>query len=277
MNKSIITLVGAGNMGKSLLTGLINNQFPPTQLWVTDPETEKLHSLAQQFNVQTTPHNEEAIPLADIVILAVKPQIMHQVVQSIAPIIQQKKPLVISVAAGIREETLQHWLGGNTAIVRCMPNTPALIGAGATALYANNFVNTEQRDLAESILRAVSLIVWLTNENEMDAVTALSGSGPAYFFLVIEALQAAGEKLGLSAETAKLLTLQTAFGAARMALESSESAQVLRQHVTSPGGTTAAAINILENENIRETFKKALDAACARSKELAELFGKEVE
>lgn len=276
MNTHHITLIGAGNMGKSLLAGLIANQFPHSQLWITDPETEKLDALQQQFRVNTTTRNEEAIETADVIILAVKPQMMHPVIQSIKQVVQQKKPLIISVAAGIRENDLQRGLGGNIAIVRAMPNTPALIGAGATALFANRFVNHKQHELAESILRAVSLIVWLDNENEMDAVTALSGSGPAYFFLVIEALQAAGEKMGLSSETARLLTLQTAFGAARMALESNESATELRQHVTSKGGTTEAAIHLLEKEKIRDIFMQALDAACERSKELANLFGKEV-
>lgn len=277
MNTNTITVIGAGNMGASLLTGLIANQFPPEQLCVIDPDTEKLQALKQKFNIKTTTHHDEAISSADVIILAVKPQIMNDVVKSISTIVQQKKPLVISVAAGIREEHLQNWFGGNIAIVRCMPNTPALIGAGATALYANPFVNTTQHELAESILRAVSMIIWLKNENDMDAVTALSGSGPAYFFLVIEALQAAGEKLGLPSDTARLLTLQTAFGAARMALESNDSAKQLRQHVTSPGGTTEAAIQVLEQEKIRDIFNKALDAACSRSKELAQLFGKKIQ
>jgi len=272
MNTSTIAIIGAGNMGASLLAGLIATQFPPEQLWITDPDLEKLQLLKQQFNIHITTSNEEAIKAADVVILAIKPQILANVSQSITALIQMKQPLIISVAAGIREENLQHWLGGNAAIVRCMPNTPALIRAGATALYANHFVNKKQHELAESILRAVSTIVWLENENDMDAVTALSGSGPAYFFLVIEALQAAGEKLGLSNEAARLLTLQTAFGAARMALESNESAATLRQRVTSPGGTTEAAIKVLEKEKIRDIFTQAMEAACARAKSL----GKEV-
>ncbi len=272
MNSSTITLIGAGNMGTSLLAGLIANQFPPEQLWITDPESEKLAHLQQQFNIHTSTHNDEAIKNADVIILAVKPQVMHEVAKSISPLVQQNKPLIISVAAGIREENLQDWLGGDIAIVRCMPNTPALISAGATALFANAFVSAKQHELSESILRAVGIIVWLNNENEMDAVTALSGSGPAYFFLMIEALQAAGEKLGLSSDTARLLTLQTALGAARMALESNEPATELRRRVTSPGGTTEAAIRVLENENFHDIFLKALQAASGRSKELANLF-----
>jgi pyrroline-5-carboxylate reductase len=275
MTTNIITIIGAGNMGASLLAGLMVNKYPAKALWITDPDTEKLKLIEQRFHVHTTIHNEEAVEQSDVVILAVKPQIISTVVKSIAPLIQEKKPLVISIAAGIREETVQHILGGKAAIVRCMPNTPALIGAGATALYANSFVDKKQHELAESILRAVGMITWLEDEKLMDAVTALSGSGPAYIFLVIEAMQAAGEKMGLSSEAARLLTLETVFGSARMALESSESVHELRQRVTSPGGTTEAAIQVFEKEKIRDIFLNALKAACARSKELAELFGKE--
>jgi len=275
MHTNTIAILGAGNMGSSLLLGLIASQHPAKQLWIADPDADKLRLLQQQCHVHTTIHNEEAVQNADTVILAVKPQVMNRVVQALASIVQQKKPLVISIAAGIREECLQKGLGQNIAIVRCMPNTPALIRAGASALYANRFVNEKQHALAESILRAVGIVVWVKKEEEMDAVTALSGSGPAYFFLIIDALQKAGEKLGLSHETARLLALQTAFGAAKMALESDESVDELRRRVTSPGGTTEAAIGVLQKENIEEIFVKALDAAYSRSKELAELFSKE--
>lgn len=277
MNKNTIAIIGAGSMGASLLIGLIANQFPAQQLWITDPNLEKLQLLKQQFAVNTSTNNEEAIQAADAVILAVKPHDIAAVTKKIAPLMQNKKPLLISVVTGVREEKLQQWLGGNIAIVRCMPNTPALIRAGATALYANSLVNAKQHELAESILRAVSVNVWLQNEDDLDAVTALSGSGPAYFFLIIEALQAIGEKLGLSAETARLLTLQTAFGAARMALESEKSVTELRQQVTSPGGTTEAAIKILETEKIRDTLESAIIAAYDRSKALAKIFGDNVE
>src|SRR5262249_8819999 len=156
---------------------------------------------------------------------------------------------------------LQTWLGGNQSIVRAMPNTPALIRCGATALFANALVTEDQRNLAESIMRAVSVVVWLENEKWLDTVTALSGSGPAYFFIMMEALQTAGEELGLSSEIARLLCLQTAFGAARMALESEKTVAELRQQVTSPGGTTERAIQVLEEGKMREIFKKALQAA----------------
>jgi pyrroline-5-carboxylate reductase len=181
--------------------------------------------------------------------------------------------LVISVAAGIRIDDIDRWLGGGNAVVRTMPNTPALVKSGATALYGNKRVSGKQRELAESIMRAVGLTLWLDEESQMDAVTALSGSGPAYFFLIIELLQQSGIKLGLSADNARLLALQTAFGAAKMALESPDDSTKLRERVTSPGGTTERAINILEDGNIRELFERALSGACERAGELADQLG----
>lgn len=274
MHTSTIAIIGAGNMGASLLGGLISNQFPAKHLWITDPDTEKLQTLAQQFHIQTAVENSDAVNAADVIILAVKPQMIADVMKEISLFVQAKKTLVISVAAGIPLAALENGLGHSIPIVRCMPNTPALIRAGVTALYANLFVTEKQRTLAESILRAVGMVVWLENEKLMDAVTALSGSGPAYFFLVIDALQKAGESLGLSSETARLLTLQTALGAARMALETNEEADELRRRVTSKGGTTEAAIRILENGHLHDLFLDAVSAAKMRSEELAELFGK---
>jgi pyrroline-5-carboxylate reductase len=268
MNKKTIALIGAGNMGSSLLAGLIKNGFSPEELRVCDPDVDKLQLLHREYNVFTTTHHEEVVKEADIVILAVKPHIMRTVLESIASIVQQKKSCLISVAAGIPEKNIQSWVGGNIAIIRCMPNTPALIGAGASALYANTFVNKNQHDYAETILRAVGMVVWVNDETEMDAVTALSGSGPAYFFLVIETLQAIGEELGLSKDISRLLTLQTAYGAACMALDSTESVSELRRRVTSPGGTTEAAIQVFIDEKLPDIFKKALKAAHSRSKEL---------
>ncbi len=271
-----IAIMGAGNMGTSLLGGLLANQFPREQLWITDPDPEKLRHLRDQFKIHTSEKNSEAVNSADIIILAVKPQVIADVIREFLPFISSKKPLIISIAAGIRETDLQNWLGGHMPIVRCMPNTPALIRAGASALYANAFVSAKQHALAESILRAVGTVVWLEEEKQMDAVTALSGSGPAYFFFVIEALQIAGEKLGLQPEIARLLTLQTAVGSARMAMECNESAQELRQRVTSKGGTTEAALRILEEGQMTELFSNALKSAKKRSEELAEQFSKEV-
>jgi pyrroline-5-carboxylate reductase len=269
MNKATIAIIGSGNMGASLIGGLITDGYPADKIWIADPSSERLKQIEHQFGVHGTFNNEEAVKMADVVIFAIKPQIFATVATTLAETIQTKKPLVMSIAAGIRETTIQQWLGGNFAIVRSMPNTPALIGCGASALFANPYVTIEQRDVAESILRAVGLVVWLDDEKLMDAVTALSGSGPAYFFLLMDILQQAGEELGLPKEIARLLTLQTGFGATRMALESEASVSELRKQVTSPGGTTEAALNVLEEENLRRIFTKAVKAAATRSDELA--------
>jgi pyrroline-5-carboxylate reductase len=223
--------------------------------------------------VHTETRNRELVESSEVVVLAVKPQVIREVARDLAEAVQTRRPLVISVAAGVRAADLQRWLGGNCALVRCMPNTPALVQSGATALFATETVSDSQKDVAESILRAVGLALWIESEDLMDAVTALSGSGPAYFLLVMEALQEAGEALGLSHKTAHLLSLQTAFGAAKMALESSEDVAALRQQVTSPGGTTERALAVLEDGGLRELFNQALTAARDRSRELAEQLG----
>jgi pyrroline-5-carboxylate reductase len=240
---------------------------------VADPNESVLRRLSDRFAIHITTDNNEAIFNAQVMILAIKPQLAKPVVRELAPAIQKSRPLVISIAAGIREADLRSWLSEDAAIVRTMPNTPALVRSGATALFANSAVSKEQRNLAESILRAVGMTLWVDDESLMDAVTALSGSGPAYFFLIMEALENAGEHLGLPRETARLLTLQTAFGAAKMALESNEDLAELRQRVTSPGGTTERAINVLQQHKLEAVFDEALRAAHQRSVELAELFG----
>jgi pyrroline-5-carboxylate reductase len=256
-------------MGSSLISGLISQHYPPHEIWISAPSKEKLLQLHQKFGVSVTDNNEEAIQNAETIILAVKPQAMEAVARELAAPIQSKKPLVISIAAGIREARIQEWLGGKIAIVRSMPNTPALIGCAASALYANSYTSPSQRKLAEAILRCVGLTVWLDEEKQMDAVTALSGSGPAYFFLLIEALQQAGKEMGLPEETARLLSLQTAYGAARLALESDEPVEKLRHRVTSPGGTTEHAVEVLIKADFHKLIAKALSAAKKRSEQLA--------
>ena len=274
MNDAFLTFIGGGNMAGSLVGGLISDGWDPARIRVADADPGQRERMAARHQVATTPDNAAAVSDADVVVLAVKPQIMQDVAGDLSAALAQQRPLVISIAAGIREATLRGWLGENTAIVRAMPNTPALVQSGATALYANTRVTDQQRSLAESILRAVGLVIWVEDEDLMDAVTALSGSGPAYFFLFMEAMQTAGTELGLPADTARLLTLQTAFGAARMALESPEDAGTLRRHVTSPGGTTEAAINILQQGGLEDLVRRALQGAARRSKELAGEFGK---
>lgn len=273
MHQRTIAFIGGGNMARSLISGLIADGYGADRIWVSEPAEAKRAELHGHFSIHTTESNAEAAAAANVLVLAVKPQVLKDVAQELAAAVQARKPLVISIAAGIREQDLQRWLGGGVAIVRTMPNTPALVQSGAAALYANAAVSGEERNLAESILRAVGLTVWVEDEALMDAVTALSGSGPAYFFLVMEAMEQAAVHLGLPRETARLLTLQTAFGAAKMALESVEDAATLRARVTSPGGTTERAIGVLEQRCIRETFDEALRAAHARSQELATLLG----
>jgi len=273
MNDTTLAFIGGGNMASSLIGGLIADGWNPARIRVADASAQQLERLSQRFPVTTTTDNRAAVAQADIIVLAVKPQSMQAVAQELATDISQQQSLVISIAAGIREVTLRDWLGAGTAIVRSMPNTPAMVQSGATALFANPAVSDEQRSIAESILRAVGLAIWVDDEALMDAVTALSGSGPAYFFLFMEALQQAGCELGLPVKTARLLTLQTAFGAAKMALESTEDAATLRQRVTSPGGTTERAIAVLQDGGFEALVSKALQAAAARSSELADQFG----
>lgn len=273
MKNTQIVFIGGGNMASSLIGGLIADGVEPSNIGVVEPQDEARLALEQNYAVRTSDSASELAGTADAIVLAVKPQVLKDVSQGISKLVQSNHPLVISIAAGVRSADLNSWLGGNTALVRTMPNTPALVRSGASALFANAKVSEEQRQTAESILRAVGLTVWVNNEAELDAVTAVSGSGPAYFFLVMEAMEQAGIKLGLDQKTARLLALQTGFGAAKMALESSDPPAELRKKVTSPGGTTEAAINALNNGNLVGLFETALGAAAARSKELGDILG----
>ena len=264
-----IVFIGAGNMAGALISGLLADGTPPERIIAADPSIEKCQALSGMTGIRTLQDNREAATLADILVLAVKPQVLKQVAREITEQTRERRPLVISIAAGVRCDSLQTWLGGEVALVRTMPNTPAMIRAGATVLYATDGVSEEQRGQAESLMRAVGLVQWIADESLMDAVTALSGSGPAYHFLIMEAMESAARELGLPAETAHLLTLQTAFGAARMALESDEPPETLRARVTSPGGTTERAVQRLEAGGIRDLFGEALQAARDRSVELS--------
>ncbi len=282
INKKI-GFIGAGNMAYSLIGGLTATGVAGKNIWVSDPNAEQTAQLAEQFKLNIAQNNSELVKAVDVVVLAVKPQQLAVVCREISEQVKAKEqsqvPLFISIAAGVLCQDIERWLGSQNgkelALVRCMPNTPALVQSGATALFANAQVSDNQRILAESILRAVGLTLWLDQEEDMHAVTALSGSGPAYIFLVIEALEKAGVQLGLDEKTAHLLALQTAFGASKMALESEDSAEVLRTKVTSPGGTTERAIGILQDGQLEALFLKALQGAQSRSRELAEILGAE--
>jgi pyrroline-5-carboxylate reductase len=267
MKTTKIGFIGGGNMAASLVNGLVASGHEPRQIWVSDINAETLDNLSANLNVNVTQNNHEVINAVDVVVLAVKPQILAQVTKDIAPAIQQHT--VVSIAAGITQASLSKWLGDEVAIVRCMPNTPALVLTGATALHANAKVSPEQRDLAETILRAVGITLWVDDEGDLDAVTAVSGSGPAYYFLLMEAMEKAAIELGLNEQTARLLVQQTALGAAKIALESPDSPEVLRRRVTSPGGTTQKAIETFEDGGFTSLVSKALHAARDRSIEMS--------
>jgi pyrroline-5-carboxylate reductase len=221
----------------------------------------------------TSDDNVAAVAGADVVILAVKPQVMADVCRGIAAAVTASGAVVISIAAGITIDSLRSWLGASTPIVRCMPNTPALLGCGASGLYAADGVSERQRDYAAQILSAVGLVTWVPAEKDLDAVTALSGSGPAYFFLFMEAMVEAGVKLGLTRETAGQLALQTGLGAARMAVENELDLVELRRRVTSPGGTTQAAVEHFEAAGLRALVEGAMQAASDRAEEMAREMG----
>ena len=273
MTTPTIAFIGGGNMAASLIGGLVADGWDADRIRVADPDGSRRERLASSHGVHTASDNCTTAAGADIVVLAVKPQALKAVCDEIAATIGGRSALVISIAAGIREPDLRRWLGAGTAIVRTMPNTPALVQTGATGLYANPQVSGPQREMAETVMRAVGLALWVEDEALLAAVTALSGSGPAYHFLFMEALEEAGIQLGLSAEPARLLSLQTALGAAKMALESSDSTAVLRRRVTSPGGTTERALAVLEDGRLRELVARALAAAAERARELGDELG----
>lgn len=270
MKTKNIGFIGGGNMASALINGLIASGHPADRIWVTDINKDTLRMLQAAAHVRATVHLEEAVAPSDVIIFAVKPQVLAGVAGNTAALLQTAKTLVISIAAGISQKSLSGWLGDKTPIIRCMPNTPALVRTGASALHANDNVTPEQRDLAENILRSVGLTIWAEDEAQLDAVTAVSGSGPAYFFLLMEAMESAAVKMGLSHEHARLLVQQTALGAAKIALESAESPAQLRQRVTSPGGTTQQAIATFQQGGFEKLVADALHAARNRSIELSQ-------
>ncbi|MFW1677311.1 pyrroline-5-carboxylate reductase [Pontibacter sp. JAM-7] len=268
----VLAFIGAGNMARAIIGGLLANQYPAERIWATEPDAEKLIDLADQ-GLHTSTDNLTAVTAADVVILAVKPQVLKTVACDLAPAVQTRQPLIMSVAAGISSTSLQQWLGGNCAVVRCMPNTPALVQTGASGLYATDNVSPDQRILAEQIMAATGISLWVDTESQLDAVTAVSGSGPAYYFMVMEAMIAAGEQLGLSPDVARQLTLQTALGAAKMANASEFDPAELRRRVTSPKGTTEQAIRCFSEDQLPAIFARGMQACHDRSEELARELG----
>ena len=273
MNSQNLVFIGGGNMASALINGLLTDGTPADSIIVAEPDAVKRESLAARFGIRSREDNEGAAREADVLILAVKPQILKSVAEELSPMLRQRRPLCLSIAAGIKHESLQRWLGEEVPLVRTMPNTPAMLQAGATGLYASAEVTEQQREQAERIMRSVGLTSWVKNESQMDTVTAVSGSGPAYFFLIMEAMEQAGIDLGLEPGTAHLLTLQTALGAARMAMENAATLAELRASVTSPGGTTEQAIQSFEDNGLRDIISRAMTSARDKSVELSETLG----
>lgn len=259
-------------MASALAGGMMARGFKASQLVLADANPEQLVPFRSR-GVFTTTDNAEVVRRADVLVLAVKPQVMREVLLPLAAAVQKKRPLLVSIAAGVTAGSICQWLGAELPVVRAMPNTPALVQAGAAGLFANAAVSAEQRALAESVLAAVGIALWVGDESLIDAVTAVSGSGPAYFFYLMEAIMAAGQRLGLDERTVRALTLQTALGAAQMAITADVDPAELRRRVTSPGGTTERAIGVLEQAGLRTIVDEALAACAARSVELARMLG----
>jgi pyrroline-5-carboxylate reductase len=268
-----IAFVGAGNMASSIIGGLVESGHPADCITAADPFPASLERLTEIAPVAIFADNADAVRQADIIILAVKPQVMAEATDSIAAAVRANRALVISIAAGVTINSIQARLGPDAAIVRCMPNTPALISCGASGLFANSNTSAIQREFTERVLAAVGITCWVDSEAELDAITALSGSGPAYFFLFMEAMIDAGVELGLDVGTATRLTLQTGLGAARMALENTVDLAELRRRVTSPGGTTERAIHSFEQDQLRAVVSRAMGAAADRAVEMAREMG----
>lgn len=262
-----ITFIGGGNMAQALISGMIARGLPATRITVSDPVPE-IQEILREQDVNVTDNNAEAIANADVVVVAVKPQMLADVLSPLAELMTNQ--LVISIAAGAPINVFKSILGGYDRIIRVMPNTPALVQSGAHGLYAESHISQKDRDVASQVMAATGLTIWVDSEKKIDAVTAVSGSGPAYFFYIMEAMIQGGKNLGLDEKTATALTLQTALGAAQMAITSEHTPGQLRRNVTSPNGTTQAAIETFDHYQVSQHIQAALAAAEKRSATLAE-------
>lgn len=271
-----ITFVGAGNMTRSLVSGLIKTGYSPTQIMVSNRGEEKLQHLTKEFGVKTAKNNSAAVEHADVVVMAVKPQVIQTVARETAKVVQTKKPLVISLVTGIRIADLDRWLGGNVSIVRSMPNTPTLVGMGSTALFANTTVTPDQKKLAEEFFNTSGKFVWLDNEVGIDVISPLIGCGPAFVFSLIEALEQSAIKRGVKPETAKEMALYTVYGAVTMAYKTNTPIVELRKRITTPNGATEKALQQLTQGRFFQMFDAAFEAAEQRCKELGDSLGVDV-
>jgi len=271
-NKTVIGFIGAGNMAYALIKGLLNNGFDANQINISDPNEELLLNRESELKVTTYSDNTSLLSNSDIIFFAVKPQVLSSVCLELKGVVKSKH-LFVSIVAGIRSSDINRWLGGNFALIRTMPNTPALFQSGVTGLFANEVVDNEQKSLVESILSSVGECFWVNEEKLIDAITAISGSGPAYFFLLMQSMTQAGMALGLDEETANSLSIQTAYGASLMANKTGKDSRTLRAEVTSPNGTTQSAIESFQDQNFEGIVANATRAAYDRARELSNELG----
>ena len=271
-NKTVIGFIGAGNMAYALIKGLLNNGFNANQINISDPNEELLRNRESELKVSTYSDNASLLSNSDVIFFAVKPQVLSNVCLELKGIVKSKH-LFVSIVAGIRSSDINRWLGGNFSLIRTMPNTPALFQSGVTGLFANELVDNEQKSLASSILSLVGECFWVNEEKLIDAITAISGSGPAYFFLLMESMKQAGIALGLDEETANSLSIQTAYGASLMANKTGKDSRTLRAEVTSPNGTTQSAIESFQDQNFEGIVANATRAAYDRARELSNELG----
>ena len=267
-----ISFIGAGNMASSIIGGLITNGYPAKQITAANPSEDKLVKLQQQYGIHITTDNITAAEQADILVLAVKPQLLNQVCPPLHTIVQQRKPLILSVLAGKTLSILAEQLATkNLPIVRCMPNTPAMLGCGVTAVVANEYTTTAQKTIVTQLLQTIGTVIWLEQEAQINPVSAISGSGPAYFFYMMEGLIKAGIAQGLDQAMVQTLVEQTALGTAKMALANNETLTTLRHQVTSPKGSTEQGIKVLQDNNLDEILIDVVAAATKRANELAKV------
>jgi len=264
-----IGFIGAGNMASALIGGMIERGREPERVMTFDPDTGKTKQLQERFGIRVPEDNASLLQECDVVVLAVKPQVMRDVLSPLAGHLPDPAPLIVSVAAGIRIDSIEKWLGRRLAVIRVMPNTPSLVGTGAAGLFANDLVSADQRSMTETLIQSVGVTAWVEDEKQLDTVTGIAGSGPAYFMFFMEAMVDAAAARGLDRDTANTLVVQTCRGAAELARQSPESLEQLRINVTSPGGTTERALQTMQEAGIDEIIRAAVDAAADRADELA--------
>lgn len=277
MSQAKLAFIGGGNLTSGIISGLVSSGYPPNLIYVADRNPQKCEKLKTLFGVCATGNVEEVIAHGDVLILSIKPQGFSDLVNNYGKNIKDKKPSLISVMAGINISTLKICFGGNFSIVRAMPNTASSVNAGATGLFANNNVSAGEKDIVEHIFRNLGVVAWVNKESHINAIIALAGSSPAYFLYLIEIMQDVGLEMGLDKKTVRLLTLQSAFGASKMGLQSSEDIVTLKDNITSKGGTTAEALKVFENNNLKSIVKEAMQAVFSRGEELENINQKKIE